>query len=1137
MSILRVCTCVFFSLAICSGQIFTSGLSGVVTDPNQAAVPNASVTLKNTANGETRETKTSTDGRYSFSQLRPGSYEISVEASGFRKAVAPAITLQASQTTEFNVPMTVGEVAQNVEVNAAAPLLDTQTANKAVTLTSREVLDLPVNARDPLVLVHSTAGVTGVRTGVSTATTDQNHNRFALNGGRDESSLILVDGVPATAVDWGGALAMPSVDSVQEIQVVRNTFDVQYGKTDGGVVSLLTKSGSNAFHGSVFEFLRNNHLDANSWTNNRSGVARTIFQRNQFGGSLGGPIWKSKRLFFYGAYEGLRQGAPSVNVSSVPTNLERAGDFSQSRNADGSLSVVYDPATTRLNAAGNGYIRDPFPGNVVPSARFDSVGRNVVNLYPVPNTQGDAITNARNFALGGKSVSNNDRMDVRVDWAKGEKFTFFARVTKAWQQDIVPTFFGNGADSNFGGMNPRHQVVVGATFVPTPTWVTNILVGTGRWREVQLSPSQGRNATQIGMSPALVSQFSAQTLPQFNVTNYAQLDNARYLDDPRETHNLQINNSKELRNHSLKFGFIIESGRILPTDVSSPTFSFTRGITSGPNAAVDSTTSGNAVASLLLGTGSSGNAPTNVRLATTQIYYAWYLQDTWRFSRKLTLNYGLRYEIQTPRTERYNRFNYFDFNATNPLSAQTGLNLKGGLVYDIASPRGLWDADFKNLAPRIGLSYKVTDKLVARMGYGIFYPPTVAVSNGTTDGYSTNTPWVATQGGGGILPANTLSNPFPQGLNQPVGSSQGLLTLVGNGINAFQRLHPAGYVQSYSIDLQYQLTRTGVLEVGYSGTQGRKLLLGSSPNLNQLDPKYLSLGTSLNDQVPNPFFNIITSGTLAGATVPRYQLLRPYPEFTNVTLSGDTPGSGSSFNALNAKYSQTFSAGLSAIISYQWSKALDNVSETQAWEISDNLRNTYDRSSDRSVSGHDLPQSLVATMVYELPIGKGKAVGTNMNRVTNAIVGGWQVSAICRFARGLPLQFLAPNTLSVYGFNILRPNFTNLKDLELSNQGPDHWFNTAAVTAPAAFTLGNATRWTPNIRYGANEQGDVSLLKNFRFKETIRGQFRAEAFNIGNSVQFGRASTTVGASDFGRVTSYAPGAGPRNIQLGVRIDF
>ena len=1137
----RSCLVLLLACVSASAQIFTAGVSGVTTDPGGAAIPNANVTARNTGNSESRQTKTSDDGRYTFSQLSPGNYEITVESTGFRRAVA-SLVLQASQTAELNISMTVGDVASNIEVSATAAIIDTQTANKSVTLTTKEVLDLPVNSRDPLVLVHATAGVVAIRSGISTATTDQNHNRFSLNGGRDESSAILIDGVPATAVDWGGALAVPSIDATQEVQVVRNTFDTQYGKTDGGVVTLVTKGGTNQFHGSAFEFLRNDHLDANSWTNNRNSVKKTIFQRNQYGGSFGGPVWKSKKIFAFGAYEALRQGAPNVNVSTVPTALQKQGDFSQTFNGDGSVAVIYDPATTRPNPNGTGFTRDPFPGNKIPSNRFDPVGVKALALYPNPTSAGDAFTNNRNFALGGKGVSNNNRMDIRVDWAKSERYTFFARVTKAWQQDIVPTFFGNGADSNFGGMNPRHQVVVGNTFVPSPTFVINVLVGSGRWREVQVSPSQGRDATQIGLPALLVSQFSAKTLPQFNLSNYAQLSNPRFLDDPRETHNLQINFSKELHDHSLKFGVIGESGRILPTDVNSPTFSFTRGLTSGPvsataGVATDSTVSGNAVASLLLGTGASGSVPTNVRLALTQLYYAGYVQDTWRFNRRLTVNFGLRYEVQLPRTERYDRFNYFDFQTVNPLSSTTGLNLQGGLRYVNKDDRGLWKTDTKNFAPRVGIAYKISNKLVVRTGYGIYYPPTVAVSNGTTDGFSTTTPWVSTQGGGGLIPQNLLSNPFPQGLNLPVGSSQGLLTQVGNSVNAFQRKHPSAYVQSYSLDFQYELGRGGVLELGYSGTQGRKLLLGNSPNLNQLDPKYLSLGTTLNDPVPNPFFSQITTGTLAGATVPRYQLLRPYPQFTSVTLSGDTPGAGSSFNALTFKYAQRFSKGISSIVTYQWSKAIDNTSETQAWEIGDVSRNAFDRSSDRSFSGHDLPQSLVATVVWELPVGRGKAVGANWNRAVDAVVGGWQISAINRFSSGLPLQFSSANTLGVYGFNVLRPNIAKLKDLEVSNQGPDHWFNTAAVTAPAPFTLGNAPRWVPNIRYSPIIGSDLALQKNFKPIEKVKVQFRAEAFNVSNYVQFGRANTTVGSNGFGTVSGYAPGAGPRNIQAGLRVDF
>ena len=290
------------------GQASTGTISGIVTDPNSATIAGALVRLRNEATGDTRQTPTGNDGLYVFSQLPPGAYEISAENAGFRKSIQTGAVLRVNQTLEVNFSLQIGEVTQIVEVSAGVTMLDTQSANRSVTLDQQAVLDLPVNARNPFVLVHVNAGVIAVRTGISQATQDQNHNRFSMNGGRGQAGLTLIDGVPAAAVDWGGLIAAPSVDSVQEVNIARNQFDAQFGKSDGGVVNMITRGGSNEFHGSIFEFLRNDKLDANAWSNNRAGLPRVLFQRNQFGAAVGGPIWKAKRLFFHGAYEGLRQG-------------------------------------------------------------------------------------------------------------------------------------------------------------------------------------------------------------------------------------------------------------------------------------------------------------------------------------------------------------------------------------------------------------------------------------------------------------------------------------------------------------------------------------------------------------------------------------------------------------------------------------------------------------------------------------------------------------------------------------------------------------------------------------------------------------------------------------------------------------
>ena len=1120
------------------GQVFSSNITGSVSDPTGQMVASAAVTVSNESTSEIRRVVTDNLGRFSVSQLAPGSYELTVVAPGFKKYVKSQIPLDIGQTSEQNAALALGDTAQSVEVSANAEELDTQTANKNITFTTKEMVALPQTGRNPLLFVHSTAGVTAVRQGQNPYMTDQNTNRFSLNGGRDESAAILVDGVSIVSPGWGGAIAVPSQDAVAETQVTRQSYDAQYGKTDGGVVSLVTKSGGNDFHASAFEFLRNNALDANSWANNFSGIPRQTFHRNQFGGNLSGPVWKSKKLFFFAGAEAFKQETPQTTVTSVPTPLQRQGDFSQTFNSDGSLATIFDPATTRLATDGSGnYIRNPFPGNMIPASRFDPVGARVIGLFPTQSSAGDAVTNGNNFAAPGQLVSNYYKMDVRVDWVKSERYSLFGRVTRAWQDDGIPLFFNTGGDSTGGESDPRYQAVIGQTFVPSPTWVINVLVASGRWHEIDTTASSAHDGTFIRLPSSLVSQLSINTLPQFNTSGYAQIGNAEFASTVRASNSAQINASKQLNAHSIKFGFTMEVQPYNSLDQTSAMFNFDRGLTSGPVASTDASNSGNSLASLLLGTGSSGDAPYNAALALIQKNFAWYVQDSWRVNNRLTVSAGLRYEIQSPRTERYNRLNYFATQATNPLSSDTGLNLKGGLVFDGSSQRGYWDTDYKNFAPRVSLAYKVTDKLVFRSGYAIFNSTTAASTlAGTSDGFSTDTAWVSTVGGGGILPANLLSNPFPQGINLPMGSSQGLLTEVGQSVNAFQRSHPTPYVESFSADFQYMLGRSSILEAGYTGTQGRKLLNGVALNINQLNPSYLSLGNALNAQVANPFYNSITNGPLSGATIPYWRLLTPYPQFQKVNLAGDTPGTSSSYNALLVKFTQRLGSSVNIFATYAWSKAIDNISETQAWEVHDQVRDAYNLSLDRSISAHDLPHDFVGNAILDIPVGKGKKFGGNMNRTSNAIVGGWELSTIVRIGSGLPEHFFAPNDLSAYGFNVLRPNVTSMSDLTNIDQTPEHWFNTAAVSAPAAYTLGSAPRWFSAVRMRGNRQWDMSLSKSWSLMERLRLQFRVESYNTTNTPQYGAADTTVGDASFGRVTS-TTNIGPRNLQLGARLDF
>ncbi len=1123
------------------GQVFTATVTGVVTDPSGGLVSNAAVTVTNTSTNETRSTSTASNGSYTVSQLLPGTYELSAEAPGFKKYVRQGISLNANDTAELNLNLEVGSTSETVEVSAAAPLLDTQTADQSLHIETQTLANLPMSTRTPLHIVWANAGISEAFNGATSNTGDQNQNRFGMNGGRTESTAILVDGVPATTTSqWNGLYESPTLESVQEVQLVRNSYDAQYGRSGGGVFSIVTRGGASQFHGGVFEFLQNSALNANNFFNNRSGAARPFYNRNQFGGYLGGPIWKSKRLFFFGSYEGLRQGSPAAQVSTVPTALQRAGNFSQTYNPNGTLQVIYNPLTTRPNPNGSGYIRDPFPNNIIPAPFLDPVGLKVASLYPLPNQPGNGFTQSNNWFGTGKNTTTNDHYDVRVDWTPTERYSMYFRWSQAWENGIGLSFpawgIGNSATTS---PNPRGTAAWGNTFTVNPTLVVNVLIGHGNWTE-QTIPVVHASATQLGMPTDQVAQFHASNImPAFNLANYSTfgIGNNGQLYHPERTESVQVNATKTWSTHTVKFGGDLElSYQNGPGDggwLRAPTFNFDQGLTSGPAVLPGTTTSGNAVASLLLGYGSGGSAPHPASLAEAHHDYALYAEDAWRVNGRMTVNYGLRWEIQGPTTDRYDRFSTFLFNAPSPISVP-GMNLQGAMSF--ANGHQMWNTDWHNFAPRIGVNYKLTDKLVFRTGFGIFFVPSLGDENPI--GFSTNTPWLSTAAGNGITPGNPISNPFPNGFIPIAGKSQGAATGLGQGITAVLSNHPNGYTQNYSADIQYQLSNNMVLELGYSGNQGRKLSLAyQNMNLNQLPPQDLSLGTQLFKSVPNPFYNVIPAsagGTLAGPTVPLWRLLVRYPQYTNVNLDVSTPGGFSSYNALVATFTKRFSNGLNLITSYQWSKAIDDTSEAQSWEVGDQgARDINNWALERSLSAHDIPQSVAITMLYDLPIGRGKAIGSNLNRVVDAFVGGWQVSALMNFQNGIPIPMSAPG--NGFGFAYNPPNITSGSAVSISNPTIYEWFNVNAFSKPASFTIGSAPRRITQLRQDGTHNADVSLNKNFKIWEAINLQFRTDFFNLTNTPQFGAPNTFVGSSTFGQVTYQANS--PRAIQFGLKLTF
>lgn len=1123
-------------IASAAAQTFSGTITGLVTDPSGSAVPGATVLLTNIATQEVRNAYSEANGRYTFSRLLPSSYSMKVSRAGFREYLRTEFPLTTSQSLELNVDLTVGSVSESIEVKSAAEMVDAQTANRSMTLNTDMVQKLPLNMRNALSLVFTSAGVVAARTGVSQSTQDQNANRFSLNGGRHESTAVLVDGIPMGAGDWGGMIASPGVDAVQEVQVIRSTYDSEYGRTGGGVVNVTTKGGGQAYHGGIFDFYRNDNMDANSFFNNKAGKALTEYKRNQFGGTLGGPVWKSKKVFGFFGYEGVRTGAPASRQSTVPTAQQLKGDFSQTRNPNGTLSVVYDPLTTTLDPATGKYSRTAFPGNSVPSSRFDPIATNVLKLFPGANQAGDPVTGALNWYGVGSAKTTDNRYDGRVDWTRSERHTMFARFTIARQNDDPAVLFSAPAEVSYYARNPRAMFTWGNTFILSPTFVATAQVGGGRWSEINYSPAAGYDATTLGFSQSLVSKFDVAAPPVFGFGDYTGVGYNRYLSGIRQVASVQVGATKELGVHSLKFGWSYQSTEMNFTDSNGPNFNFDRYFTSGPDPDARSSTAGNTIASLLLGTGSGGSLPIRIRPASKDAYHGFFVQDTWKVTSRLTVNYGIRYEIQEGRTERYNRFAQLNLDVPNPIGAQAGMpNLKGGLVFMSKDNRNQWDSSYNNFAPRVGIAYKLSNRLAARSGYGIFFDRTTYSSPLTgVDGYSVSTPWTTTQDGG-RSPYAFLRNPFPDGLLPITGASAGAATSVGVGIGGFMQHRPTPYIQQYSFDLQYQASNNVLVEVGYTGTQGRRLLYGYGVQLNQLPDRYLALGNQLLTLVPNPFYGVIASGSMAAKTVQYGQLLRPYPQFTGVSATF-MPGASSSYNALVTHVVKRFSHDLTLDASYQFSKAIDNASENGSPGLTDAARDFNDLSLERSISSHDVPHSLAVAFVAGLPFGRGKAIGAQWNRWLDTVFGSWQLSGVYRLASGLPSHFSTTNNTNSFGGS-QQPNVTNMKDVTVPNPTTAQWFNTAAFSQPADYTFGSAPRWFTNVRFSRVNNVDAALMKDFRLSERVKAQLRGEFFNATNRTQFGWPDTNLTSSTFGQNNGTAPGFTPRNIQLGLRISF
>ena len=1162
------------------GQAFYGSLVGTVTDQSGASLRGSGITLTNKGTQERRQTPAGADGTYQFLNLVPGTYRIDVEQTGFKRATVDNVEINVSGTTRADIAMQLGDVTQTIEVQATAQLLQTESASLSQVVETRAVQELPVNGRNLLNLVALVPGVVPQGSTEGNALTGKNvfaAGNYQIGGGIANQSATYFDGVPANAGVGNLTVLVPSPDVVSEFRVQTNSNTAEFGRYAGGVINIASKSGSNQFHGSVYEYFRNRVLNANTFYANANNTGKPAFTQNQFGATAGGPVRKDK-LFFFAGYEGYRQRQGANFLASVPLPAMYGGDFSGWKNASGAVIPIFDPltqcgkGTNDACAAGQTIQRQVFPGNLIPASRIDRVAAKMVGfpIFANPNIPGAPNTAIGNYTRNAVSGGDNDQYTGRYDYTVTEKLRTFGRFTR-WNSANTPFDpFGNGV---YGGdpYSPETFVtttaVVGATWLPTPTVVVDVRASYGRWSYLRIQPFTGINMNQkFGLPtyfdtqlPILHGIANETSVPSYSIGNYTPLagqpgyNNAKITSTDND-YVLLPSLSWVRGRHTLKFGADL---RDLQNNyyqaTAGGTFAFDNLFTS--QNALSPGASGNGLASMLLGYGSSGSVLAFALPWQSLNYQGYFAQDTWQLTNKLTLNMGVRWEIPGVYKERYNRAASFDPHEINPVLQSLGIKVNGqpivGALDLIGSPghpqKGLKTEHFKLFSPRLGLAYRLNDKTVIRTGGGVYFLPANLSFDEGPYGNALNAftnQWLTTLDSS-VSPLYTISNPFPNGFIPSLGNipAQAQKLIIGFAPAAQLNTTPYPYQMQWNFTVQRQAWQGIAIEAAYAGGRGVHLPRRTWQR-DALPLQYLSLGADLNTQVPNPFFGLVTVGALSQPTVRKGQLLLPYPQYTGVTESGAYLGN-SSYHSLQMKVEKRFTAGGTVLAAYTFSKLITDVETLTGWLDSGfggggSLQDPNNLRNEKALSGFDSRQRLTLSYALDLPVGKGKKFLNGGNAAVQKVTSGWTVSGTSTFQGGFPLALTASPNVTGFGLG-LRPNVKPGCDPVKSGpiqQRLTSYFDTTCYSVPAAYTLGNEARTDARLRGPGVANYNFSLLKKTPITERFNLEFRTEVFNLFNRVQFAQPNlgiTTAANPTTGYITNQINN--PRLIQLALRLVY
>ncbi|HEV3198587.1 MAG TPA: TonB-dependent receptor [Bryobacteraceae bacterium] len=1119
-------------------QSYYGGLRGTVVDQNGGAIADAKVTLTDRGTGAHRSTLSSSSGEYVFSELVPATYSLTVEAPGFKKFDRQEIILGTQQQISVDAKLEVGAVSESVQVTAEVPLVDTTNGSQGQVLDNQKVVELPNLGRNPFMLSKLVQNVVPVGNPAYNRMEDQSgSSSISIAGGPVRGNNYLVDGVPITDAT-NRAIIIPSLEAIQEVKIQANTYDAEMARTGGGMFNTFMKSGTNDYHGSLYGHLRRTAWDANSFFSNAAGVPITPQPNDTWGASFGGPIRIPKlyngknKTFFYLAFEHYDDTQSASSTFATPTALERVGNFSQSS------VTIYDPQNTV-----NG-VRQPFPGNVIPTDRLSPVGLAMAATYMPAQTQAafygaNNLTGAATLPCRAAQYTGKLDEDVTRWWRASVSYLRY------FSLEPGNTWFPTASTPDQWRLLRRVDATqINSLFTLTPTTVLTVRYGYNRFPNYTYDVSQGYNLASLGFNSSLVNQVprALSQFPDVGMTNMYTLtgadNNSFYV---HASNNFSTTLSKDVGRHNLKAGFDYRRIKAAGNDANDAAGNYNFNGIFTKSAPTSSGTGGADLADLLLGYPSSGAIYTSTKLTDVANYYGIYLQDDFRVSKRLTLNLGLRWEHEAGLYEMNNGMLVnFDGTVANPLAANvSGISPKGQVVYAGNGKNTVGNPYTSKWGPRVGMAYQLNSKTVVRAGYGIFWAPQFAIGSPiATVGYNQTTSYIASTDNN-ATPANILGNPFPTGILQPVGNTLGPLTGIGQSFSLVDPHARSPYVQQYSVDIQRQLKFGIATEIGYVGSHSSHLALGAaSINTNALNPQLLSMGSALTQSVPNPFFGHGGVGVIGTANVQASQLLLPYPTYGTVSYTFSDYNKAR-YDSMVLKVQKSMSNGLTLLSTFTWSRNWDasggGVGNTLN-SGSKGPQNPYNLDAEYAFSNIDTPFRWATSLSYAFPVGKGKSF-LNRGGVADYVLGGWAINTVSVYQTGFPLQISqSTNFNSGFGYASQRPNATGISPFTSGSLEDrlNNYINKAAFATAPQFTFGNVGR-TINMRGPGQANWDMSLFKNFTFKERFKTQFRFEALNAMNTPLFYGPNVSFGSSSFGKITTQANFS--RQLQMALRLSF